>query len=188
MFGVDVFGYGGYTSPTITMKRAEWADIDPVEKPTIYEKCISDSDFNDGWNETLSEGENVIVEDKQSFKSISVPDGYVVKLFSPTAEEGDDPISTYTGPQNDSIGCDVETTDLVGKIIVIKQQTCDDLNRVKEDEAGSDYLCGDCAEGYVLDEDEESETYGQCIEEDNTLLYAAIGGVSLLLLIAVVSR
>ncbi len=184
MFGVDVFGYGGYTPPTITMKRAEWTDLDPVEKPTIYEKCIEASDFADGWNETLSEGENVIAEDKQGFKSISVPEGYVVNLFSPTAEEGDDPISTLTGPQNDSKGCDVEG-DLIGTITVTKQQTCADLNRVKEDEAGSDYLCGDCAEGYILDEDEESETYGQCIEEDNTLLYAGIGVVGLILAIAI---
>ncbi len=159
MFGVDVFGYGGYTPPTITMKRAEWADLDPVEKPTIYEKCIADSDFNDGWNETLSEGENVIAEDKQQVRSISVPEGYSVVLHRLMADADDDAVpETYevVGPKNE----DCYNEELrVSKIVVTKQQTCDDLNRVKEDEAGSDYLCGDCAEGYVLDEDEESETY-----------------------------
>ena len=67
MFGVDVFDYvsgGTYTRPTIGMK-AEWTDY-VVDKPTIYEKCISDDDFADGWSETLGEGDNVLSEENKA--------------------------------------------------------------------------------------------------------------------------
>ena len=56
--------------------KAEWTDY-VVDKPTIYEKCISDDDFYDGWSETLGEGDNVLSEEKQSIRAISVPEGYV---------------------------------------------------------------------------------------------------------------
>jgi hypothetical protein len=42
--------------------------------------------------------------------------------------------------------------------------------------------CGDCKEGYIVDEDENSESYGNCIEEspaDYTLLYIGGGLIAL---------
>ena len=36
-----------------------------------------------------------------------------------------------------------------------------------------------CESGYHLDEDEESETYGECIKDDNTITYVIIGGIAL---------
>ena len=181
MFGVDIFGYSGggtYTSPTIAMK-ADWADY-VVDKPTVYEKCISDDGFADGWVETLKVGENIIPEDKQGLRSISIPEGYVVALYSPTADvANDDPISELTGPQNQS-ECVEGESGRIGKIIVSELPTCTSLNRVI---GASDYECGVCDEGYVEDTDVNSDTYGECIAVDNTLLYAGIGGAALLLLI-----
>ena len=56
---------------------------------------------------------------------------------------------------------------------------CSDTNQVVND----DGTCGDCQEGYIKDIDSDSDTYGECIAVDNTLLYAGIGGAALLLLI-----
>ena len=180
MFGVDVFGYGGgrtYTSPTIRM-NADWADY-VVDKPTIYEKCISDDDFADGWSETLGDGDNVLSEDKQSIRAISVPEGYIATFFSPSTDDVEETqLQEFVGPINES--CLAEGL-VVGKVVVAKLPTCSSLNRI---DVASEYDCGVCDEGYVEDTDENSETYGQCIEEvDNTLLYAGVGGVALLLLI-----
>ena len=181
MFGVDIFNYSGggtYTPPTIAMK-ADWADY-VVDKPTIYQECISDEAFGDGWSETLKVGENLIPEDKQGFRSISIPEGYMVALYSPTADvANDDPISELTGPQNQSECVEAESG-RIGKIIVSELPTCTSLNRVI---GASDYECGVCDEGYVEDTDVNSDTYGECIAVDNTLLYAGIGGAALLLLI-----
>lgn len=179
-----MFGYGGYTLPTVGMMRADWED-NIVEKPTIYEHCISDADFNDGWSETLSEGDNVIAEDKQQVRAISVPDGYRVVIHRLTADADDDAVPEQyeiAGPTNED--CFAEQL-RVSKIEVIKLPTCDNLNREQTDADGSEYLCGDCSEGYVLDEDEESDTFGECIEEDNTLLYGGIAVAGLLVLIAI---
>ena len=44
--------------------------------------------------------------------------------------------------------------------------------------------CGNCLDGYIVDEDSSSPHYGFCIEEeptDNTLLYVGGGLVGLLL-------
>lgn len=180
MFGVDVFGYvsgGTYTRPTIGMK-AEWTDY-VVDKPTIYEKCISDDDFADGWSETLGEGDNVLSEEKQSIRAISVPEGYVATFFSPSSDDIEETqLQEFIGPINED--CLAEGL-VVGKVVVAKMPTCSSLNRI---DVSSEYDCGVCAEGYVEDTDENSETYGECIEAvDNTLIYAGIGGAALLLLI-----
>ena len=59
---------------------------------------------------------------------------------------------------------------------------CSNLNRV---ESTTGVGCGDCDEGYILDEDESSDTYGECVESgNNVLLYAGIGGAALLILFA----
>jgi len=47
----------------------------------------------------------------------------------------------------------------------------------------TDNSCGDCDDGYTLDEDTDSDTYGECMGGNNTLLYAGIGGVALILLV-----
>ena len=87
-------------------------------------------------------------------------------------------LQEFIGPINED--CLAEGL-VVGKVVVAKMPTCSSLNRI---DVSSEYDCGVCAEGYVEDTDENSETYGQCIEEvDNTLLYAGVGGVALLLLI-----
>jgi len=56
----------------------------------------------------------------------------------------------------------------------------------KQNKDGS---CGNCLSGYFVDEDTESNTYNQCIREeadDRTLLYAGVGVVILVVLIALV--
>ena len=56
--------------------------------------------------------------------------------------------------------------------------TCASMNQ-KDGLGGA---CGDCNEGYIVDEDEESDSYGNCIEEspaDNTILYAGGGLIAL---------
>tara|TARA_R110000765_G_scaffold143435_1_gene244981 strand:- start:603 stop:1157 length:555 start_codon:yes stop_codon:yes gene_type:complete len=180
MFGVDIFGYGGggtYTSPTIAMK-ADWADY-VVDKPTAYEKCISDDGFGDGWVETLSVGDNLIPEDKQNMRAISIPEGYVASLYPPTADGVAETASQeITGPTNED--CFAEDFP-IAKIVITELPTCASLNRVI---GASDYECGVCDEGYVEDVDADSDTFGECIEAvDNTMLYAGIGGAALLLLI-----
>tara|TARA_R110002167_G_scaffold132815_2_gene317180 strand:- start:289 stop:870 length:582 start_codon:yes stop_codon:yes gene_type:complete len=189
MFGVDIFGYGGggtYTSPMIAMK-ADWADY-VVDKPTAYEKCISYDDFADGWVETLSVGDNLIPEDKQNMRAISIPEGYVASLYPPTADGVAETASQeITGPTNED--CLAENFP-IAKIVITKLPTCASLNRVK---GASDYECGVCDEArktltgetikYVEDTDVNSDTYGECIAVDNTLLYVGIGGAALLLLI-----
>lgn len=179
MFGVDIFGYSGgrtYTSPTIAMK-ADWADY-VVDKPTAYEKCISDDGFADGWVETLKVGDNLIPEDKQNLRALSIPEGYVASLYPPTADGVEETASQeIAGPTNED--CLAEGL-LIAKIVITELPTCTSLNRVI---GASDYECGVCDEGYVEDTDVNSDTYGECIAVDNTLLYAGIGGAALLLLI-----
>jgi hypothetical protein len=55
-----------------------------------------------------------------------------------------------------------------------EQQNQSNNNNSNQTNGGDEPIC---EEGYVLDEDEESDTYGECIEEDNLLLYAGIGVV-----------
>ena len=114
MFGVDIFNYNGggtYIPPTIAMK-ADWADY-VVDMPTAYENCISDEGFGDGWSETLKVGDNLIPEDKQNMKAISIPEGYVASLYPPTADGVAETASQeITGPTNsDTFGECIEVSD-----------------------------------------------------------------------------
>ena len=61
---------------------------------------------------------------------------------------------------------------------------CEDTNQ-KTNEDGS---CGECLEGYVVDDDENSDSYGSCVEEsddenmNDMILYGAIGLGALVLI------
>jgi hypothetical protein len=69
-------------------------------------------------------------------------------------------------------GDEGQGTGYVVDAYIKKEIDCADTNQ----ETNDDGTCGVCLEGYVLDEDEDSDTYEECIEEDNTLLY---GGIAL---------
>jgi len=188
MFGVNEFGYGVYTPPTIGMNKAEWTDY-VVDVPTIYEHCLDSGDADDnfpGWTHTLTDGENALSEQHQMASAISIPEGYTVTLYKLPLDSSDNPEATdvkeLKGPLNVDCFTEFSLNDKVSRIVVAKiKLDCAKTNQDTKD----DGTCGDCAEGYVLDEDTDSDTLGQCIEEDNTLMYAAIGGAALLLLVLV---
>jgi len=184
MFGINEFGYGGYTLPTVGMKRAEWADY-IVTMPTIYEHCLdsgdADDNFADGWSHTLVEGDNELSETHQMASAISIPEGYEVVLYT-SLTDGEGDTKELSGPLNvDCFTSFSNMNDAVKKIVVIlTPPDCAGENRI----TNTDNSCGDCDEGYALDEDTNSDTYGECIVVDNTLLYAGIGGVALILVVA----
>jgi hypothetical protein len=60
---------------------------------------------------------------------------------------------------------------------------CSDTNQ----ETNDDGTCGNCIEGYIVDDDENSDSYGSCIEEeegmDDMMVYGLLG-VGVVILIA----
>jgi hypothetical protein len=68
-------------------------------------------------------------------------------------------------------------------------ETCSDTNQ----ETNDDGTCGDCSNGYVLDDDESSANYGNCIEEEvesnDMMLYGGIIGlVGLVVIVSVMKK
>ena len=198
MFGVNMFGYTGFTPPTIGMK-AEWADY-PVSAPTLYQHCLDVDDPDDnfpGWTYTIPEGETHLdiladvpdgIHRNDDASAIQVPEGWTVTLYKHGVEGASDADKCeLVGPTN--VEC---FTDLCGKnlndaittIVAVKTggggSDCSDTHQ----ETNTDGTCGACKEGYVLDEDEESDTYNECIEDNSLLLFAGLGVVALIVGIA----
>tara|TARA_B100000287_G_scaffold279583_1_gene263498 strand:- start:34301 stop:34897 length:597 start_codon:yes stop_codon:yes gene_type:complete len=65
---------------------------------------------------------------------------------------------------------------------------CEDTNQ----ETNEDGSCGDCLDGYVVDDNENSDSYGSCVEEsddenmNDMILYGAIGLGALLLISSII--
>jgi hypothetical protein len=188
MFGVNMFGYTGFTPPTIGM-RAEWADY-PVSAPTLYQHCLDDPEERfPGWTYTIPEGETHLdmledVSRNDDASAIQVPEGWTVTLYKHGVDGSGGDKHELVGPTNVVCFTSIGLNDAVTTIVAVNTggggSDCSDTHQETKD----DGTCGACEEGYVLDEDEASDTYNQCIEEDNLLLYAGIGVVVIIVGIA----
>jgi len=98
--GYDVFGYTGFTTPTIGM-NADWTDY-PVSTPTLYQHCLSDSNFP-GWSYAIPEGETHLDQLTDPMRNddasaIQVPEGWTVTLYKHGADGSGDDKHELIGP------------------------------------------------------------------------------------------
>jgi len=194
MFGFDVFNYtNGYNAESSLFMNngfgAEWADY-PISAPTLYQHCLDDAEFP-GWTYTIPEGETHLDQLSNTMRNddasaIQVPEGWTVTLYNHGADGSGDDKHELVGPTNVECFTTIGLNDAITTIVAVNTGgdgvDCSETNQ----KTNTDGTCGVCLEGYVVDADEDSDTYGECIEEDNLLLYAGIGVAAILVLILLV--
>lgn len=81
----------------------------------------------------------------------------------------------YLGGDLKSYASDEKDESIVDAAVVTQNEDSDPSWKDEE----TPPTTSSCESGYHLDEDEESETYGECIKDDNTITYVIIGGIAL---------
>tara|TARA_R110002020_G_scaffold431092_4_gene640957 strand:+ start:2148 stop:2807 length:660 start_codon:yes stop_codon:yes gene_type:complete len=193
MFGVDIFNYGHIIGSNPTMKKSAEGDLDSFaegDKVKLAQYCLSDSEFSEGWVETVDEGTHLVGEVMMNDTSaIYVPEGQSVILrkfeSANIGEDGVDEASqdpqvehSLVGPITiecmTDIGGGTNFNDQLEEIEVKAMPTCASMNR---EDGVSAYDCGACKVGYSEDAD------GVCQKETGIdpqfITYGIIGLIGL---------
>ena len=187
MFGHDCFGFNGYGITNQIFNAAGTAGDFTGDKVKIFQHCMSDENFSDGWKMELGEGdydsETLTADGKNDqISALWIPEGYTVvasENYSGDATTGKQ--MTWVGPL--VIECLADSTygfnDDISNLKITYVDPTNDANESNCSATNNKVLSdsGDCScmPGYTID---ESDSTGPCIK-DNTFLYMGIGAALL---------
>ncbi len=192
VFGHNVFGINGYGVGNQMFRAAGTADAFTGNKVKVFQHCMEDENFTDGWVKEWGEG----TYDKDDFENddasaLWIPAGYTVVASQHFDHDDRFPgqQSTWEGPM--IIECLADAThdfndDISNfEITYLAPVDCSDENR-EESADGNLWTCGGCLSGYTevsgLCVEEQTETQAQVVQTttgSNTTVWV-IGGVTLL--------